>query len=65
VAPEAPAKGTLAVRGAPFEMSTYGGPAYLVQDNKPLVVGLLTGGKDGKGYIIPIRHLAIKTLFTR
>ncbi len=58
VAPDAPAKGTLAVRGAPFEMSTYGGPAYLVQGNKPRVVGLLTGGKDGKGYIIPIQRLA-------
>jgi hypothetical protein len=57
VAPDAPAPGMLSVRGAPFELSTYGGPAYLVKGNQPLVVGLLTGGKDGKGYIIPIHHL--------
>jgi hypothetical protein len=58
VTPDAPARGTLAVRGAPFEMSTYGGPAYHVRANQALVVGLLTGGKDGKGYIIPLNRLA-------
>jgi len=57
-APEASAGGMVALRGTPFEVSTFGGPAYLVRGNKPVVVGLLTGGKDGKGLIIPIHRLA-------
>ncbi len=51
------AKGTLPVTGVPFEPSTYGGPAYLVKEGEPLVVGLLNEGKDGKGIIIPISHV--------
>ena len=58
MARDAPAKRTLAVHGAPFEISTYRGPAYLVKGNEPVVVGLLTGSNDGKGFIIPIHHLA-------